>query len=110
MTREYRYPEDYPFEYMDGSGRRARFMEADDIMGAIILCPHCDQKLKVIEVTPIALWGRNPDDGRDDRWFAIKLEDDTWVRFWTDNKVILGPPGTEAPPDSTTLGSAKAGG
>lgn len=92
MTKKKRrYPQDYPLFYPP-TGTYARFMEPDDILGSSIDCEDCKQMHKVVEVGPVNV-GINPDDGRPDRWFLVKFDSGESARFWTDNKVILGPEG-----------------
>lgn len=68
-------------------GFRFRYFEAADIMGALLLCPHCNQMLKIVEVGT-RLRATAP-DGWPDLVFPVKLEDGQWARFWTDRKGIL---------------------
>lgn len=90
MMARHKYPEDYPF-YYPPTGSYARFMEPNDVLGAIILCPHCGQMLKIIEAGPGVYPGFNVELGKLDRWWFVKLEDGTTSRFWMDGKVIVGP-------------------
>jgi hypothetical protein len=55
-------------------------LTADNLLGAIILCPHCNQKLRVINVgEPVD--GTNP-GGQKDQYFPIQLADGYWARMW----------------------------
>lgn len=62
-----------------------------NVLGAIVLCDHCGQLLKIIEAGPEVYPGWNVQLRKMDRWWLVTLEDGTKSRFWMDNKVIVGP-------------------
>jgi hypothetical protein len=64
---------------------RIRPFRASDILGALILCPHCQQRLRVIDVDGPYL-GYNPELRALDRFFIVTFTDGASSRFWTDHK------------------------
>lgn len=51
------------------------------LLGATMLCPHCNQKLRVVRVVKDFTEGTDP-SGQPNRWFPIMLEDGEWARMW----------------------------
>ena len=56
-------------------------IKPDELLGSIILCPHCNQKLAVIAVVHEFTAGTDP-SGKPNRWFPIQLADFQWARMW----------------------------
>ncbi len=70
-----------------------RPLEPADVIGAMLLCPHCAQVLKIVSVDESGI-GFNPERGPD-RYFIVRFEDGATARFWHDNKgVVLNDDGT----------------
>lgn len=84
---------------------KARCFTAADWVGSLILCPHCNQVLKVTEakgpyegVNPNPEFGPtsvhvNVDSGAPDRnadrYWVLRLEDGYHARMWEHRKVVL---------------------
>lgn len=51
------------------------------LLGSTILCPHCDQLLKVTKVNACINASYDP-SGRWNEFVLIELEDGEWARFW----------------------------
>lgn len=66
---------------------------ATDWIGAVILCPHCGQMLKVVKAAGPYI-GRDPNEAyRQDRWWRLTFTDGADVRMWEDRKGVV----TDAP-------------
>lgn len=53
-----------------------------DFLGALVLCPHCNQILEVIAIDPEWIDGVDPWSGKPSKHFRIQLADGYWARMW----------------------------
>jgi hypothetical protein len=54
-----------------------------DLLGAEILCPHCNQMLTVMHTFPTFSWMAGVDDtGKDNEYCVVTLSDGASARFW----------------------------
>ncbi len=53
----------------------------DRLLGALMLCPHCDKMLPVVKVSNDVHEGTDP-SGKPNTYFIIMLSDGGTARFW----------------------------
>ncbi len=52
-----------------------------NLVGSLILCPHCNQMLRCVAVGRLVR-ATNPHTNKADSYYPIQLSDGEWARMW----------------------------